>query len=172
MQIKELAAAMDRFRAEQTPEDAVVDAMVLFAFADGMASVAEMQYIGDLRFAGDQQRAFVAIEKATERLRSDGDFMGAVTRIAATLATLEQREEVLAYAVAVAYADLEIKDEEDSAIRWLREALGLPFARTQEICDAVADAVESYDPIVEVSADLPLPPAFTRGDAWPGFRTR
>jgi hypothetical protein len=77
---------------------------------------------------------------------------------------------VLAYAVAVAYADLEIKDDEDTAIRWLREALGLPFGRTQQICDAVADAVEQYDPSVNVSADFPLPPAFTRGDAWPGFR--
>jgi tellurite resistance protein len=172
MHVKELAAAMDRFRAEATPEDAVLDAMVLFAFADGMASVAEMQYIGDLRFEGDQQRAFAAIEQATERLRGDGDFNGAVARIAGMLSTEAQRDEVLAYAVAVAYADLEIKDEEDSAIRWLREALALPFARTQQICDDVADAVESYDPSVNVSADLPLPPAFTRGDAWPGFRTK
>jgi tellurite resistance protein len=172
MQVKELAMAMDRHRAEGTPEEAVLDAMVLFAFADGMASVAEMQYIGDLRFDGDQQRAFAAIESSTERLRNDGDFHGAVARIAGLTSTNEQREEVLAFAVAVAYADLEIKDEEDSAIRWLREALELPFARTQEICDEVADAVENYDPIVHLSADLPLPPAFTRGDAWPGFRAR
>lgn len=172
MQIEELAEAMGRFRVDDTPEEIVLDAMVLFAFADGLASVAEMQYIGDLRFAGDQQRAFAAIEAATERLRNDGDFQGAIARICAGIDTPAQREEVLAYAVAVAYADLEIKDEEDHAIRWLREGLGLPFARTQEICDQVADAVERHDPSVAVSADLPLPPAFTRGDAWPGFRAR
>jgi tellurite resistance protein len=172
MQIKELAEAMDRFRIEATRAEAVLDAMVLFAFADGLASVAEMQYIGELRFGGDQQRAFAAIEAATERLRNDGDFSGAINRIAAQLDNPEQREEVLAYAVAVAYADLEIKAEEDHAIRWLREALGLPLQRTQQICDEVADAVEHYDPVVAVSADLPLPPAFTRGDAWPGFRPR
>lgn len=169
MDIKDLAVAMEGFRAE-APEDAVLDAMVLFAFADGLASVAEMQYIGELRFDGDQQVAYAAIETSTERLRSDGDFQRASMRIADLAASPEQRDEVLAYAVAVAYADLEIKDEEDTAIRWLREALGISFGRAQQICDAVADAVEQYDPSVNVSADLPLPPAFTRGDAWPGFR--
>ncbi|MBC8071246.1 MAG: TerB family tellurite resistance protein [Deltaproteobacteria bacterium] len=170
--MKELAEAMGRFRVENTPEQAVVDAMVLFAFADGLASMAELQYIGELRFGGDQPRAFAAIEGATERLRNDGDFEGALARIVAGLHTPAQREEVLAYAVAVAYADLEIKDEEDQAIRWLREALALPFSRTQEICEQVADAVEHHDPVVAVASELPLPPAFTRGDAWPGFRTR
>jgi len=169
MDIKDLAVAIDAFRAD-APEDAVLDAMVLFAFADGLASVAEMQYIGELRFGGDQQVAYVAIETSTERLRDDGDFQRASMRIAALAPSTEQREEVLAYAVAVAYADLEIKDDEDTAIRWLREALGVPFARTQQICDAVADAVEQYDPSVNVAADLPLPPAFMRGDVWPGFR--
>lgn len=169
MDIKDLAVAMDAFRAG-APEEAVLDAMVLFAFADGLASVAEMQYIGELRFGGDQQLAYAGIETSTERLQNDGDFQRAALRIADLVTTPEQRAEVLAYAVAVAYADLEIKDEEDTAIRWLREALGMPFARTQQICDAVADAVEQYDPSVNVSADLPLPPAFTRGDAWPGFR--
>lgn len=170
MDIRDLAVAMDRFRAEATPEEAVLDAMVLFAFADGLASVAEMQYIGELRFDGNQQLAYAAIESATERLRGDGDFAGACARIAGGVEAAEQREEVLAYAVAVAYADLEIKDEEDAAIRCLREALAVPASRTQEICDTVADAVEHYDPSVSVSADLPLPPAFTRGDMWPGFR--
>jgi tellurite resistance protein len=169
MDIKDLAVAMDGFRAD-APDDAVLDAMVLFAFADGLASVAEMQYIGELRFGGDQQVAYAAIETATERLRDDGDFQRASMRVAALATSAEQREEVLAYAVAVAYADLEIKDDEDTAIRWLREALGVPFARTQQICDAVADAVEQYDPSVSVAADLPLPPAFMRGDVWPGFR--
>jgi tellurite resistance protein len=169
MDIKDLAVAMDSFRAE-TPDEAVLDAMVLFAFADGLASVAEMNYIGDLRFGGDQQAAYAAIETSTERLRNDGDFQRAAIRIADLASTPEQRDEVLAYAVAVAYADLEIKDDEDTAIRWLREALGVSFARAQQICDAVADAVEQYDPSVNVSAELPLPPAFTRGDAWPGFR--
>jgi tellurite resistance protein len=169
MDIKDLAVAMDTFRAG-APDEAVLDAMVLFAFADGLASVAEMQYIGELRFGGDQQVAYAEIEASTERLRGDGDFQRASLRISDLLTTAEQRAEVLAYAVAVAYADLEIKDEEDTAIRWLREAMGLPFSRTQQICDAVADAVEQYDPSVYVSVDLPLPPAFTRGDVWPGFR--
>ena len=172
MGITDLAAAMDHFRAEATPEEAVLDAMVLFSFADGLASVAEMQYIGELRFGGDQQRAFAAIENSTDRLQNDGDFQGASARIAALVTTPEQRAEVLAYAVAVAYADLEIMDEEDLAIRWLREALGLSLSVTQQICDQVADAVEEYDPSVGVTAELPMPPAFVRGDMWPGFRTK
>lgn len=166
-----LADALGRFVTADTPADAVLDAMVAFAYSDGLASVAELHYIGMLRFGGDAPRAFAAISASTRRLCNDVDLDAAISRIAAMVTTDAQREEVLAHAVAVTYADLEINRREDRAIAALYRALGLSLARAHEICETVADAIERHDPMAKLPADLPLPASFTDGRAWPGFRS-
>ncbi|MBX7079432.1 MAG: TerB family tellurite resistance protein [Nannocystaceae bacterium] len=167
--LSDLTHALSRFRVASTPPDAVLDAMVAFAYSDGLASHAELEYIASLRFAGDSERASAEIARSTERLRQDADFRAALTRVGGMLRDDAERIEVLAFAVAVAYADLEIQRAEDQAIAWLCDALGLGFARAHEVCDAVADAVEANEPLAHLPPDATLPLTFVSGLRWPGF---
>jgi len=169
MYLKEFADAMSGFRAPGTPAEPVLDAMVLCAYSDGRASIAEMQYIADLRFGGELAPALDGIQAATERLRNDGDFVSAVRRIGGLVTSPAHREELFAHAAAVLYADLARTEAEGRALDWLCEALDISGQRGLEITDQVIKLVTTHDPIVKLPANLPLPPSYHEGDDWPGF---
>ncbi|HEV8322004.1 MAG TPA: TerB family tellurite resistance protein [Myxococcota bacterium] len=170
MYLKEFAEAMGAFRAPEGAGEAVLDAMVMCAYCDGRATVAEVQYIADLGFSGDLERAMPDILQATERLRDDGDFMSAMRRISAQVESNAQREEVLAYATAVLYADLTRTEAEGRALDALCELLHISGERGIEIVNQVVRNIETHDPIVNLPADRPLPAAYEKGVDWPGFR--
>jgi tellurite resistance protein len=163
-----LASAMDKFRAN-APEEAVVDAMLLCAYCDGLASAAELGYVVDLRFGRDPGRANEAIRAATKRLRDDGSADAVVDRVARLAPSAPQREEVFAFAAALLYADGNVSEDEDQTLGLLGTTLGIEVEHGGRIVDEICALVEAHDPMFQLPADMTPSFYFEDGARWEGF---
>lgn len=129
-------------------DEALIETLCLAAASDGDASRLELGYALEiaLDLPGFQKVSKKSLEKriarAVEGLRAQGDARKSMERIAERIEAAQEREQAYTLAAVIQFVDGSVCESETRLLEELREVLGVPPERCEQILREVERELE------------------------------